>query len=231
MRRQARDRHRDDHQIGPLARPRATRSVCRARALCAPLMVAISSADAPGRLADRRSSLCAAAPPIAWPRTCRDRCCWRPRRCRGRPYAGGEIFRHWCDAARQLHVAFRVVRNGDLVAAQDLDVGRVNPDSVVDDRARTPEADRLQIRDRAHAVVRLLESCRARFGLGHVNQHRHSVFRRQRARRQERLCVDVYGECGATAGTIRSSFANSLMNASVRASLLPASSHRRPETG
>ena len=44
---------------------------------------------------------------------------------------------------------FRVVRDADVAARQDRDVGRRQPDAVRRERARPPEADRVEVRRRA----------------------------------------------------------------------------------
>ena len=135
------------------------RSIPSARA---PPIVAISSAVAPAPRADRASRACAGTPPGASPRTCRGRCCWRRRRCRGRaprrppdtsatgavPLASFMLLSGLCDTPTSCRFEHRDVLVGD-------------PDAVRGQRRRAPEADRLEIagrRERGSALASVLTS-------------------------------------------------------------------------
>ena len=107
---------------------------------------------APAPRSDRASRAWRGTTPGASPRTCRDRCCWRRRRCRGRasrrrpgtsstgavPLASFMLLSGLCDTPtpRRFRIAMSVVGHPDAVRGQ---------------RRRSPEADRLEIRRSASA--------------------------------------------------------------------------------
>jgi hypothetical protein len=112
--------HRHDDDVGALAGLERADAIGHPERR-APSIVAIASARRPAARAGHPCRACAAAPPAAWPRTCRGRCCWPRRRCRAPRDAGRPQLRAPARAAGQLHVALGVVRDATRVP-QHLDV-------------------------------------------------------------------------------------------------------------
>ena len=122
-------------------------------------------------------------------------------------------------AARQLHVAFRVVRDADVAPLQNRDVLVGHPDAVRGQRLRSPEADRLEIAGRRGLVLgRAPSSPRPRVSARWISTGTLVLAAELRRTPRSVAWSSVYIACGATAGTISGSSLNALMNASARAS-------------
>ncbi len=98
-------------------------------------------------------------------------------------HAARQPLRHGGDAARELHVALGIVRHADTGLRQDVHVGVVQPHRVRGDRTAVQTPERIQ---EARSATSRCASCIDLHlvpGLGEVDQQRHAVLVRQRARR------------------------------------------------
>ena len=122
----------------------------------APPIVAMSSAVCAGtRARDRASAAWRGTPPGASPRTCRDRCCWRRRRCRGRRATpAAQVLRRPARCRSPASCCFRgCARRRRRARFRIAMSSSVDPDAVRRKRPRPPEADRLEVRRRRRAVL------------------------------------------------------------------------------
>ena len=204
-------------QVGALARLRASRSPCPCPSARAPSIVAISSATGAGiargspstslcrnaawRIASNMSrSLLLAAPSV--PRPTRD--------------AGLAHRLDRRDAAGELHVALGVVRDADAARAPDR---RCRPASARRRARRACAGPRSRATPGTRSASRWYLSSDGLdlvLRLGQVDDHRDaSAGRRARGDAFSVSASSVYIACGATAGVISSSPANSFANRSV----------------
>ena len=171
-RRLPRSRHRDRDEVGSLALAPADPISFSSPSARAPSIVAIWSASRAGtalgslvcsfarnaacRIASNMSrSLLLAAPSVPRPTT----------------IPAARITDDPGGAARQLHVAFRIVRYGHVMAGKNGHVRRRQPDAMCGHGARPPEAYRLEIL-RGRRLVRLLGGLHLVGRLRQVDQDR-----------------------------------------------------------
>ena len=178
----------DRDQVGPLAGLER----CRSRRPCPSARrrdrVAISSADlrrhrpridglrpcassAASRIASNMSrSLLLAAPSVPSPRA----------------HAVRMPLRHRGDAAGELHVAVGIVRHADAALREHRRCPRRRATRHAPRATRPPEADRLEVLRRRLVWCSSCDDLHFVLRLGEVNQQRHVVLRRQRARGLQR---------------------------------------------
>ena len=166
----------------------------------------------------------------ASPRTCRGRCCWPPRRCRGRRRRRPPD-RLGTGACRSpASCCSRDCARRRRRALQDRDVRRRHPDAVRRQRPGPQKPSDSRGTRPAH-----LEALLRRFDLvlrlGEMDQRRHAVTPPARGRLQRRPS-SVYIECGATAGGDQRVARELLDERAPRApARRPASWRRPPGTG
>ena len=146
----------------------------------APPIVAISSAVAAGTAARiARLQLVQGTRPGASPRTCRGRCCWRRRRCRGRAPRRPPGTSSPAPCRSPASCCFpgcarrRRPRRFRMAMSSSASQTRVRGE-----RARRPEANRLEVAGRRRAGL-LLRISHLVLGLREVDDQRHAVLARR----------------------------------------------------